>query len=99
MNTFQVPDLEDLLSQTDNKPYPYTKTFQDAANDPIAIVYSSGTTGQPKPILWNHAIYATIDAHSIPESLDGHKNVYATMRECKRQYVLPFNPQDYQRQQ
>ena len=66
-------------------PYLYEKTFEEAAHDPIVIVHTSGTTGMPKPILWTHAIYATIDAQMIPSDLAGRKNVYARMKECKRQ--------------
>ena len=85
MRSFKVEKLDDLLYKQGTKPYPYNKTFEEAARDPIAIVHTSGSTGMPKPILWNHGIYATIDAQSIPGSFEGRRNVYQTMKECKRQ--------------
>ena len=70
---------------TDVRPYLYEKTFEEARQDPIMIVHTSGTTGMPKPIVLNHAIYATIDAQMTPSDLAGQENVYARMKACKRQ--------------
>ena len=85
MRNYKVAELEDLLSMPDTRPFPYEKTFKEAAHDPIMIVHTSGTTGMPKPIIWTHAIYATIDAQMVPSELRGRKNVYATMMACERQ--------------
>ena len=85
IRAFQVAELDHLLSATEVQPYLYEKTFEEAKNDPIVISHTSGTTGMPKPIVWTHAIAATIDAHMIPSDLAGRSNVYATMKACKRQ--------------
>ena len=85
MRNYKVAELEHLLSMENVRPFPYEKTFKEAAHDPIMIVHTSGTTGMPKPIVWTHAIYGTIDAQMVPSELEGRKNVYATMRACKRQ--------------
>lgn len=85
VRAFQVAELDHLLSATGVKHYLYERTFEEAKHDPIVIVRTSGTTGMPKPIVWTHAIYATIDAQMIPSDLAGRKNVYATMKACKRQ--------------
>ena len=82
---FQVAELDRLLTATRVQPYLYEKTFEEAKDDPIVVVYTSGTTGLPKPVIWTNAIAATIDAHMIPSDLEGRKNVYATMKACKRQ--------------
>ena len=42
----------------------------------------------PKAIIWTHAMYAAVDAQSIPASLAGRRNVYSIMKECERQYVF-----------
>lgn len=44
-NKLQIPTLDDLLA-SDAVHYPYDKTFNQAQNDPILVVHSSGTTGE-----------------------------------------------------
>lgn len=45
MQILQFPDLEHLLN-TETTPYPYTKTFEEAYNDPLLSLHTSGTTGK-----------------------------------------------------
>ncbi|CAN8102668.1 unnamed protein product [Discula destructiva] len=57
-----VPELDNLLAVDDiGPPFPYTKTYEEAAHDPILVLHSSGTTSHPKPIMLNHAAYAAMD--------------------------------------
>ncbi|KAL8832155.1 MAG: hypothetical protein Q9191_000428 [Dirinaria sp. TL-2023a] len=90
MSSFRVDKLDDLLFKQGVRSYPYDKSFEQAASDPIAIVHTSGSTGMPKPIVWNHGMYAAIDAQSIPSSLAGRRNVYCTMKECER-HTMPIS--------
>ncbi|KAI0428588.1 acetyl-CoA synthetase-like protein [Xylaria sp. FL1042] len=49
-----VPRLDELLANT----YPacvYKKTYEEAKNDPLIIIHTSGSTGLPKPLIWTHA--------------------------------------------
>jgi len=39
------PSFEELLA-ADIKVYPYTKKFNEVANDPVLVLHSSGTTGE-----------------------------------------------------
>ncbi|KAK7756796.1 hypothetical protein SLS62_001239 [Diatrype stigma] len=78
MAHFLVPDLDDLLASSGTgdaaaaaqaKPYPYTKTYDEAKLDPYLILHSSGTTGDPKPVVLNHAVTASLDAHlALPDA-------------------------------
>ena len=45
--------------------YPFTKTWDTAANDPMVVFHTSGTTGLPKPIIYTHAAWAATDAWHI----------------------------------
>ena len=45
MQILQFPDLEHLLN-TETKPYPYTKAFEEACNDPVLSLHMLGTTGK-----------------------------------------------------
>lgn len=59
---FRIPELDDLLNEeTSVQPFPYTKTYEEAAHDPIFILHSSGTSGNPKPMIINHAAFASAD--------------------------------------
>lgn len=53
MRVYQIPELNDLLDQ-DHSPYPYEKTFDEARNEPLVALHTSGSTGFPKPIIWTH---------------------------------------------
>lgn len=58
----RIPELDDLLDDsTPARPFPYTKTYEEAAYDPILVLHSSGTSGDPKPIVINHAAFASAD--------------------------------------
>ena len=43
----QIPTLDDLLRHDRLEPYfPYNKSFDEAKNDPVLILHSSGSTGK-----------------------------------------------------
>lgn len=53
MQFFQVPRLQELLDQ-EYPSYPFDKTFEEARNEPLVVLHTSGTTGFPKPVIWTH---------------------------------------------
>jgi thioester reductase-like protein/acyl-CoA synthetase (AMP-forming)/AMP-acid ligase II len=64
-----APGLEWFLEETEVKHYPYTKTYEEAKNDPAVVLHSSGSTGPPKPIVLTQGSLCTVDAHHY---LDHH---------------------------
>ncbi|KAF2001389.1 transferase family protein [Amniculicola lignicola CBS 123094] len=62
MKVLELPLLDELLDGKFAMPFPYTKTFEEAANDPFCFLHTSGTTGVPKPIPWSHGLIGTMDA-------------------------------------
>ena len=63
-----ISELDELLYSPPIKTYPYSKSYEEAKNDPYLILHSSGTTGLPKPIVWTHGAMAALDAHcALPE--------------------------------
>lgn len=71
MNVLQLPLLDELLDTTSTKPYPYTKTFDEAIDDPFCFLHTSGTTGVPKPIPWSHGLIGTMDAVRLLPPVQG----------------------------
>jgi long-subunit acyl-CoA synthetase (AMP-forming) len=50
---YLLPSLEELLSQDDDefKQYPYNETWDQAKDDTVCIIHTSGTTGTSHQIL------------------------------------------------
>ncbi|KAF7556944.1 hypothetical protein G7Z17_g989 [Cylindrodendrum hubeiense] len=71
MNVLQLPLLDELLDATSTEPFPYTKTFEEASNDPFCFLHTSGTTGVPKPIPWSHGLIGTMDAVRLLPPVEG----------------------------
>lgn len=71
MKVLTIEDVESLLD-TENVPrYPYEKTFDEAATEPFCVLHTSGTTGLPKPIFWNHGLLSTLDAVRLLPGVEG----------------------------
>ncbi|KAF2965609.1 hypothetical protein GQX73_g7969 [Xylaria multiplex] len=65
--TVAIPSFEDMVASTP-KHYPYQKLFEDAQDEPAAVLHSSGSTRLPKPIIMTHASFAVLDnEHNLPE--------------------------------
>ncbi|KAI9147525.1 transferase family [Paramyrothecium foliicola] len=62
MKVLHLPETAELLDAESVASYPYSKTFEEAAQEPICILHTSGSTGLPKPSVWSHALLATMDA-------------------------------------
>ncbi|KAI0520766.1 transferase family protein [Xylaria bambusicola] len=71
MKALQLASLDDLLNAVSVEPFPYTKTFEEAVNEPFCFLHTSGTTGIPKPIPWSHGLIGTMDAVRLLPPVDG----------------------------
>lgn len=49
----EIPSLASLLHE-EYPHYPFDKTFENAKWEPLVVVHTSGTTGIPKPLIYNH---------------------------------------------
>jgi long-subunit acyl-CoA synthetase (AMP-forming) len=61
ISVLDIPSVDELVS-TIYPRYPYNRTFEDAKNEPLVVLHTSGTTGLPKPIVWTHDWAATAQA-------------------------------------
>jgi acyl-coenzyme A synthetase/AMP-(fatty) acid ligase len=71
MTVLDLPSLDELLDIDGVTSFPYTKTFEEAANEPFCFLHTSGSTGVPKPIPWSHALIGTMDAVRLLPPTDG----------------------------
>ncbi|UKZ61328.1 putative NRPS-like protein biosynthetic cluster [Trichoderma atroviride] len=71
MKLLELPLLDDLLSDKPTEPFPYTKTFEEAKDEPFCYLHTSGTTGVPKPIPWSHGLIGTMDAVRLLPPVEG----------------------------
>ena len=71
LEVLDLPSLDELLDTKGVVSFPYTKTFEDAANEPFCFLHTSGSTGVPKPIPWSHALIGTMDAVRLLPPVDG----------------------------
>ncbi|PYI12696.1 acetyl-CoA synthetase-like protein [Aspergillus sclerotiicarbonarius CBS 121057] len=53
MDLYEVPSIEDLLD-TEHRRFEFSKTYPKHAQEKLAIVHTSGSTGIPKPIVFTH---------------------------------------------
>lgn len=72
MRHIVIRTFDEWLAQESVDPYPYTKSFEEAAHDPFIVIHTSGSTGLPKPVTLYHGGLATPDAHHMMPSLDGY---------------------------
>lgn len=71
MEVLDLPELDELLDAEPTEPFPYTKAFDEAMQDPFCILHTSGTTGLPKPVPWSHGLIGTMDAVRLLPPMEG----------------------------
>ncbi|KAI0013533.1 acetyl-CoA synthetase-like protein [Xylariaceae sp. FL0662B] len=88
-----IPSFDEMVGSTP-KHYPYRKSFNEAKNDPIVVLHSSGSTGVPKIVTITHASLATIDNESNLPTVAGRKKRDATIwqfdGEARLYTIFPF---------
>jgi acyl-coenzyme A synthetase/AMP-(fatty) acid ligase len=72
MQCEQLPSLDELLAAPTAE-YVYDLKFADVYREPILVLHSSGSTGQPKPIINTHGTFATYDVRDWP-TVPGRSN-------------------------
>ncbi|RAH66761.1 acetyl-CoA synthetase-like protein [Aspergillus aculeatinus CBS 121060] len=66
LQVLNIPSMEELVS-IEYPPFEFSKTYPEAALEPLVIIHTSGSTGIPKPITWTHE---TAVKHMRMQALD-----------------------------
>ncbi|KAI1085939.1 hypothetical protein F5B19DRAFT_244352 [Rostrohypoxylon terebratum] len=69
-----IPSFEDMVNSTPER-YPYYKEFEEAMNDPLLVLHSSGSTGLPKPITMTNGSFAVLDYERTLPATPGRKRM------------------------
>lgn len=81
MQTLDLPDLAYFLDvDSQMEPFPWTRTFEDAKHDPLAVFHTSASTGTPKLITMNHGAVAALDAFASLEDRKIQTDAYKGKR-------------------
>ena len=70
--------------------YPYEKTFEAAKNEPLMVVHTSGTTSNPKPIIYTHDFAASYARWIQAEAPNGFQNAVSLVQSNRFFVTLPF---------
>ncbi|KAI1361904.1 Pyoverdine/dityrosine biosynthesis protein-domain-containing protein [Xylaria arbuscula] len=82
MKVLQLPLLDHLLDSTSAKPFPYTKTFDEAINDPFCYVTISSPTRTLQPTSWSHGLIGAMDSIQSSPRVD-KDDLLAWISDCK----------------
>ncbi|KAI5917478.1 hypothetical protein F4810DRAFT_717670 [Camillea tinctor] len=62
-----TPGYGELLGSEAVQPYPFQGTFDELQETPFMGLHTSGTSGHPKPVYWNHLAASTLPSFLDPE--------------------------------
>lgn len=73
LKVLEIPSVHDLLHKKYPQ-YPYNKTFEEAKDEPLLALHTSGTTGIPKPLVWTHGWAAGFQMWSQMDPPEGFES-------------------------
>lgn len=88
LRVIPAPSIEELLT-TRHPHYAFEKTFDEARNEPLVVVHTSGTTSLPKPIVYSHDFAASIPRFNQLDPPEGYKNQNRSYQSSRLFYMLP----------
>ena len=83
-----APSVEELLT-TRYHHYPFVKTFDEARDEPLVIMHTSGTTALPKPITYTHDFAASYNRMAQLDPPAGFKSIHKTYQGNRLIAMMP----------
>ena len=94
LDCYEVPSVDGLLGSTSDA-YDWAPSFEEARDDPVVVLHSSGSTGIPKPITMTHGSFSINDNDRNFPTIPGRKNHDLTvwdMEHANPRLYEPFPP-------
>ena len=91
LDCYQVPSVDAMLDSTSHV-YPWGPSFEEARDDPIVVLHSSGSTGLPKPITMTHGTWSVNDNDRNFPTIPGRRNHDSTVWNMKRSSPRIYEP-------
>lgn len=88
LNLIECPSLSELLDRP-NDDFKYDKTFSTACNEPLVVLHTSGTTHDPKPVIWTHGWAASYFWQNQLEPPIGYESLDRTQQGVRLINMLP----------
>lgn len=89
MHAFMAFPVEAWFPEQHIEPYPYNKTFDEAAWDPLLVLHTSGSTGFPKPVVVRHGMLAIADKYHNHGEWNGKRFWLDEMARRSTRMLLP----------
>ncbi|KXH65933.1 thioester reductase domain-containing protein [Colletotrichum salicis] len=91
MDAIMVSSADAWLSDDEVPHFPYTKTYEEAQNDPVVVLHTSGSTGLPKPIVARVGMLAVADAfHDVFDFMGSENCVKSIMHGTRLFLPMPL---------
>ncbi|KXH35137.1 thioester reductase domain-containing protein [Colletotrichum simmondsii] len=91
MDAIMVSSADAWLSEDEVPHFPYNKTYEEAENDPVVVLHTSGSTGLPKPIVARVGMMAVADAfHNVPDFMGSENCVKSIMHGTRLFLPMPL---------
>lgn len=74
IQVYQVPMTTFFLDGKYDS-FPYEKSFEEARDEPLVVLHTSGTTGFPKPVIWTHDWAASFALQRYLEPPEGYESL------------------------
>ncbi|KAI8954888.1 hypothetical protein F4801DRAFT_574895 [Xylaria longipes] len=83
------PTHDEMLSRDIVLVYPFDKTFDEVQHDNFLGLHTSGTSGHPKPIFWNHLAVSSLASFRDSSSGNNSSNLFRELLEGN-EVLVPF---------
>ncbi|KAK1533983.1 thioester reductase domain-containing protein [Colletotrichum paranaense] len=91
MDAIMVSSADAWLSDDEVPHFPYNKTYEEAENDPVVVLHTSGSTGLPKPIVARVGMMSVADAfHNVPGFMGSENCVKSIMHGTRLFLPMPL---------
>ncbi|KAK1493730.1 thioester reductase domain-containing protein [Colletotrichum cuscutae] len=91
MDAVMVSSADAWLSDDEVPHFPYNKTYEEAENDPVVVLHTSGSTGLPKPIVARVGMMSVADAfHNVPDFMGSENCVKSIMHGTRLFLPMPL---------